>query len=112
RVLDQMPRIVGHLHLDDDVAGEELALDLAPLPPLHLDQRLCRDSNVAERVGHPHRLDSLAQVLPNPLLEAGVRVDDVPVPRLRLGFSRHVTTPAERKTLSRSQESPASTTKR
>src|SRR5262249_52949650 len=31
RILDQVRRLVGHLHPDDDVAREELALDLAAL---------------------------------------------------------------------------------
>src|SRR5712691_5702932 len=125
RVLDQVPRLVGHLHFDDDVAREELALNFAPFSPLHFDESLRWDANVTEGLGHPHGLDALPQVLPHPLFETGVGVHDVPVlrPRLTLGLGRpngplasirrrHATTPAARKSLSRSQESPASTTKR
>ena len=64
RVLDEVPRVVGHLHLDDDVAREELALDLAALAALHLDQRLGRDADVSELLLHAHRLDALPEVLP------------------------------------------------
>src|SRR5258706_10776604 len=119
RVLHEVPRLVGHLHLDDDVAGEELTLDLAALATLHLDERLGRDADLPERVRHPHRFHALLQVLAHALLEARIRVDDEPVPGaglrgLRFGgfeIGRSATTPAARTTLSIRQQRPEATTK-
>src|SRR5262249_48279582 len=109
-----VPGLVGHLHLDDDVPGEELALDFPALAALHLDERLGRNADLAEMVGHPHRLDPLLQVLAHALLETRVGVDDVPVLglRFRLCLGRHANTPTARKSLSMTQASPVSTTKR
>src|SRR5262249_46137331 len=100
---------------DDDVTGEELALDLAPLAALHLDEGLRGDADLAELLGHPHGLDPLLEVLADPLLEAGVGVDDVPVllPGLHRASGRvHATTPAARKSRSITQDRPLSTRKR
>ena len=78
RALDQVPGLVGHPHLDQDVAGEELALGLALLAGLVLDHGLHRDADLADRLAHAEGVGALAQRLLDPLLEAGVGVDDVP----------------------------------
>src|SRR4051795_3324674 len=88
RVLHHVPRRVRHLHLDQDVAGEELALRLLLLPPLVLDPRLPRDADLAEGLPHAERVRALAQGLLHPLLEPGVGVDDVPLPARVAGAHR------------------------
>ena len=74
-----MPGVVGHLHLDEDVAREELALHFALLAALHLHESLGRDLDLAELLAHAEGVDALGEVLPHPLFEAGVGVDDVPL---------------------------------
>src|SRR5262249_13535037 len=57
----------------------ELPLNVAALPRLHLDDRLLRHADVAEVRLHPERLDAVRELLDHAVLEAGVRMDDVPV---------------------------------
>src|SRR5213075_888436 len=79
-----MPGVVRHLHLDEDVAGEELALHFALFAALHLDERFGRDLDLAELLAHTESVDALVERLFDPLLESGVGVDDVPL--LLAGF--------------------------
>jgi hypothetical protein len=79
RVLHHMPRVVGHVHLDEDVAREEppRALDLAAAALL--DDVLGRDQHLADLALQPVRLDALLERLLHLVLEPRVGVDDVPV---------------------------------
>ena len=82
RVLHHVPRVVGHVHLDQDVAGEE---------PLRASRPSCRrasptTSSVGIRTSpmsfcSPYAFDALGERLGDLLLEARVGVDDVPVLR-------------------------------
>ncbi len=83
-----MPGVVRHLHLDEDVSGEELALHFALLAPLHLHKCFGGDLHLAELLAHAEGVDALGEVLLHPFLEAGVGVDDEP---LLLGDFRHQT---------------------
>jgi hypothetical protein len=74
-----MPGVVRHLHLDQNVAGKEFALDFALLAALHLDERLGRDLHLAELLSHSEGFDTLSQILPDPLLESRVGMDDEPL---------------------------------
>ena len=46
--LDQMPCVIVHVHLNEHVAGKELAVATAFLPGPHLDHFFGWDQNVAE----------------------------------------------------------------
>src|SRR5712664_876613 len=78
RVLHQVPGAVVQLHLDEDIAGEELALRGALLPLHHLDHVLHRDEDVPEELLERVLLDLLLEALLGLVLEARVRVDHVP----------------------------------
>src|SRR3954463_3435840 len=78
RVLDEVPGPVVQLHLHEDVAREELALRGALLPLHHLHHVLHRDEDVAEVFVEGVLLDLLLERLLRLVLEARVRVHDVP----------------------------------
>src|SRR4029079_19658016 len=59
--LDQMPGLVVHLHLHEDVAREEPALALATLSFTHLDDLLGRHENLAEPVLETVASDALLE---------------------------------------------------
>src|SRR4051812_21765157 len=77
-VLHQVPGVVVHLHLDQHVAGEELALRHVLLAALHLDDLFHRHEDLAELLGHPGAVDAVLERARHRLLEAGVGVHDVP----------------------------------
>ena len=79
RVLHHVPRVVGHVHLDQDVAGEKPLRRHDLLAAAHLDDVLGRDQHFADVALQPVRLHTLLQRLGDLLLEARVRVNDVPV---------------------------------
>src|SRR5438105_1668424 len=79
RVADDEPRLVRHLHPDQDVAREDPLLDLAALAVFDLDLVLHRDEHLEDLVLHVHRLDPLLEVLLDLLLMSGVGMDDVPL---------------------------------
>src|SRR5712692_5994031 len=80
-VLHHVPGGVGHLHVDQDVTGEELLLrdHLGAVP--HLDHVLGRDQDLADAFDHPEGLGSLLEALAHLVLVPGVRVHDVPLLR-------------------------------
>jgi hypothetical protein len=77
-VLHQVPGVVVHLHLDQHVAGKELALRHVLLAALHLDDLLHRHEDLAELVGHARAVDAVLERLAHGLLEARIRVHHVP----------------------------------
>src|SRR5690606_1497265 len=72
------PVVVMGGDLDQDVAGEELALGAALLAGAHLHHFHGRDQHVAEAVLHLRTGDAVAEGLRHRLLEAGVRVHHIP----------------------------------
>src|SRR6185436_7435152 len=78
RVLHQVPGVVVHLHLDQHVAREELALGHVLLSALHLDHFLDRHQDLAEHVRHAGAIDPVLERALHRLLEAGVGMHDVP----------------------------------
>jgi hypothetical protein len=77
-VLDQMECLVGHIHLHQNVAREELALGIdLPAAP-HLDDLFRRDDHVLEQVLQLVLRDLLTNVLGDLALEVAVRLNDVP----------------------------------
>src|SRR5450432_848161 len=88
--LHQVPGPLVHLHVDEDVAGEELALARALLALHHLHDLLHGDQDFVEIVHETLELDPLLEALFGLVLEARVRVHDVPtLPHgLRLFFAR------------------------
>src|SRR5690348_13093138 len=79
RALHQVPRIVGHLHLYQHVAGKELPLRDRPRPVLHLDHFLDGNEDLAELIGHAGALDPLSERALHALLESGVGMHHVPL---------------------------------
>src|SRR6185369_15855176 len=88
-----VPRIVGHVHLDEDVAGEEALRRHDLLAGAHLDDVLGRDEHVADLVLQAVRPDALLERFLHLVLEARVGVDDVPVFRGGVAHCRHAPTP-------------------
>src|SRR3954462_1455016 len=80
-VLDRGPRLVGEVHPDEDVAGEDLRLD--DLALALLDDRLVLggDLDLEDVVLHVERGDPGLEVGLHLVLVAGVGVHDVPVAR-------------------------------
>src|SRR4051812_30189884 len=78
-VLHNRPGLVGHVHVDEDVAREHALLGLDLLALLRLDHLLGRDDDPAElrRLVHGH--DPVLEIGLHLVLVARVRVDDVPL---------------------------------
>src|SRR6266540_3415725 len=79
RALHQVPGVVGHFHLNEHVAGKELALRDRPRAVLHLHHFLDWYQDLAELLGHARTLDTLGQRALDALLKSGVGVDDEPL---------------------------------
>ncbi len=78
-VTNDIPRILGNIHLDQDVAREDAALHDAAAAILNLDLILLRDNNIEDFLAHVHRVDALAQVFGHTVFVAGVSVDYIPM---------------------------------
>src|SRR5690348_12318760 len=78
RALHEVPRLVRHVHLHEDVAGEEAPLADRLLPALHLDHLFRRHQHLAELVLHPRALDAVEECRLDALLLARIGVHDVP----------------------------------
>ena len=85
RVADDVPGLVAHRHLDQHVAGEDLAVHGLALAVLDLDLLLDRDEDLEDLVLHAHRLDAVLEVGLDLVLVARVGVDHVPLLRGALG---------------------------
>src|SRR4029079_7571447 len=86
-VLHQVPGVVVHLHLDQHVAREELALGHVLLAGLHLDDLFHRHEDLAELVLHARAVDAVLERARHRLLESRVGVHHVPTLRR---FNAHV----------------------
>ncbi len=80
RIAHDVPRVLGHDHLHQDVAGEDAPLDRAARAVAHLDLFFGRHDDVEDLVLHPHRVDALFEVVAHLVLVARVAVDHVPAP--------------------------------
>src|SRR5918992_576375 len=78
RVLHDRPRLVGHVHVHEHIAGEHPLLGLHLLAVLRLDHLLRRHDDAAEARLLVHRKDAVLEVLLHLVLVARVGVDDVP----------------------------------
>src|SRR5207344_599531 len=87
RVLHDVPRVVGHVHLDQDVPREEPARALHFAPAALLDDVLGRDQDLADLALQPVRLHALLERLLHLVLEPRIGVDDVPVLRDDFGHA-------------------------
>src|SRR5437667_9220392 len=87
----EMPGVVGQLHLDEDVPGEELLFGLALLLVANLDDLLRRHQDAGDLVRHAEDLRAGLDGLLDLVLESRVRVDDEPlfVRRGRRRFFAH-----------------------
>src|SRR6266545_788523 len=74
----QMPRVVGELHFDQQVAGEELLLRFDLLTAPDLPHLLRRHDDAAEHILEAEALGPGLDPLPHLLLETGVSVDHEP----------------------------------
>src|SRR5690606_19435692 len=77
-ILDQVPGTLGHIHLDQNVAREELALTLALLPVTHLHDFFRGDQDFAEMIFHTGKLDALDQGAHDMLLVTRVSMNHIP----------------------------------
>src|SRR4029079_6609416 len=75
RVLHDVPRVVGHVHLDQDVPREEPARALHFAPAALLDDVLGRDQDLADLALQAVRLDPLLERLLHLVLEPRIGVD-------------------------------------
>src|SRR6266540_1114464 len=81
RPLHEVPGLEVHLHVHEDVAGEELPLRRLLLALHHLLDDLHRDEDLPEAVLELVLANALLERLLHLVLEARVRVDDVPLLR-------------------------------
>src|SRR6185436_15511715 len=81
RALHQVPGLVGHVHLHQDVAREEAPLADGLGTGLHLDDFLGRHQHLAELVRHARALDAVEQGGLDALLLARIGVHHVPAHR-------------------------------
>ena len=79
RILDQVIRLVRHIHLDQNVARKELALGVNLLAAAHFDHILCRHEHFFKGVFQALRFGLFLYGLRHLLLKIGIGVDDVPM---------------------------------
>ena len=91
-----MPRVVGHLHLHQEIAGEELLLGLDLLALPDLPYLLVRYHHAADHVLEPEDLRARLDGRRHLVLEARVGVDDVPLLGGGAGFAHFRMTPTIR----------------
>jgi hypothetical protein len=82
RVLDQVPSVVGHLHVHQDVTGHGALLDRDALAVLQLGDLLGRDDHAAHPLARTHRLDAVLEVVLDLVLVTRIGVDHVPAKHL------------------------------
>jgi hypothetical protein len=82
RVPDGGPGLVGELHPDQDVPGQDGALDLLALAVADLGDLFGGHHDLEDVVLHVQRGHPVLQVLQHPVLHAGVGVHHVPVAQL------------------------------
>jgi len=74
-----VPQIIIEFHLDEDVAGQEDALDGVLLAVAQLGDGFGGNHDAADAVLQTERHDAALERLANFALKAGVGVDDVPL---------------------------------
>src|SRR5215831_18549057 len=79
RGADEVPRLIRHLHLDEQVAREELLLRLDLLALPNLTDLLVRHDDPADHVLQPEDLRARLDGRGHLVLEARVRMNDVPL---------------------------------
>src|SRR4029453_18925846 len=103
----EVPGIVGQIHLHQEVAREELLLDLDLLALPDLPHFLGRHHHPADHLGEPEDLGPGLDGLRHLVLEPRIGVDDKPL--LRLGRGSGI---SHRRMVSTIRESPTSTAPR
>jgi cytochrome c5 len=78
RAAHDVPRGIGHHHLDEDVSGKQLPGHRAPLAVLDLDLVLGGDDHLEDLGAQVHRLDALLERCLHLVLIPGVGLHDVP----------------------------------
>src|SRR5690606_21754256 len=78
RGLHQVPRLVVHFHLDEDVTREELALGDRFLAGAHFDDLFDRHEDLPEAVLHARPIYAIDQRALHGLLEARIGVNHIP----------------------------------
>src|SRR5258708_875728 len=94
-VANDVPGLVAHRHVDQDVAGKDALLDVTALAVLDFDDLFGGHQDVKDLVVHVHRLDALEEVVADLVLMPRVGVDHVPLAlgRLALGGFAHQLAP-------------------
>src|SRR5215813_11930286 len=103
----EVPGVVGELHLHEEIAGEELLLDLDLLALPDLPHLLRRHHDPADHLGQAEDLGARLDRLRHLVLEPRVGVHDEPLLRLGRGLGL-----AHFRILSTMRESPMSTAPR
>src|SRR5690606_13282067 len=85
-VADHGPAVFVQIHTNEHVAGNANTVHQLALTVLDLNDVLGRDLNLVDVLLHVERLTTALNVGLDALLEAGVRVDDVPLARQAAQF--------------------------
>src|SRR4051794_37059432 len=86
-VLDDHPRVVVQIHVDEDVAGQHPLLRGDLLAVLRLDHLLGGDDDAPESGALVHRLDTVLEIGFHLVLVPGVGVDHVPAEHVVLSIA-------------------------
>ena len=95
RIAYNVPCLVGELHLDQDIALENLNLNDFALAIFDLDLLLLRDDCIEDFVGHINGLNALADTIGYLFFIATVGVDSVPLPCAVVAFFCHCLPPQD-----------------
>ena len=77
-ISDDKPALVVHLHLDENITGEDTASHRGALAFLNLDFFFRGDDHLEYLVPYVHRLDTQVEVLLYAIFLPGIGMDDVP----------------------------------
>ena len=98
RVLDEMKRLVGQLHLHQHIAREELALGVDLAAAAHLGDLFGRHQHLLEQILKPALLRLFPNQFRDLLLEVRIGVNDIPALVHGLGSGAHQWTPSKKVT--------------
>ena len=78
RIAHDIPRLIVHAHLDEDIPRKDLALHDLLAPALHLDIVIHRNDDIENRVLKPHGTNLALKIRLHLVLVSGIGMDDIP----------------------------------
>lgn len=78
-ISNDIPRVISHDHVHEDISRIDPLLFFDSLPCLDLDLLLARNDDIENLVFHAQRFDSLLEVSENGILISGICMDRVPI---------------------------------